>query len=210
MDPISLLAIKDPLLGHLSVSPAQIWVVVHRLYGTQLPDDVDTLAVKYKEVYVSGPVKAFLSAQDDYCKKLANAGEPVALATQLRNTIDSLEPCGIFDKTISLWKILHADGTTRTATNLRDTVYTAYDTAGNARTAGSRSASVTTPADLTAFITASVAAAMTASDKTPARSDKSAGRHTTGNTKNSLLLVSWYQLQPPEQPTQKCFGGSSS
>lgn len=205
LDPISLLAIKDPTLGNLIISPAQIWVIVHRLHGTQLPDDVDALAVKYKEVYVSGSVKAFLSTQDDYCKKLATAGEPVALRTQLRNTIDSLEPCGIFDKAITLWKILHADGTTRTAENLRDTVCTAYDTAGNGRTAGSRSAAatvaVTAHADINAYITASVAAAIAASDKVTSRSDKSAGKTTTGTNKTHYC---WFHGTNCNHPSNLC------
>ena len=204
LDPISLRAIKDPTLGNLTISAAQMFVIVTRLHGTQLPDDLDALAAKYKEVYVTGPVKDFLSAQDENCKKLATAGEPVALRAQLRNTIDSLLPCGMFDQAIALWKILHADGSTRTAANLRDTMCTAYDTAGSARTAGSRSvaaAAKNSQTDLAAVITSTVAATMASYEKHPARSDRTSSKNTTAN---KYIHYCWFHGTNSNHPSKDC------
>ena len=199
LDPVSLLAIKVPSLGNLNISPAEIWKIVQDIHGTQLPDDVDALAIKYREPYVSGDMRMFLANQDNFRRKLDDAGELVPIGAQLRNTIESLEPCGKFVKPIFMWKTLHPTKDVRTLKILHDAVCAAYYDEGNSHTAGSRSvaaatvssAAATGTAPSTEFtaLLASVVAALATTDSK--RTSQSAANKSGGKSKANWIHYCW-------------------
>ena len=113
--------------------------------------------------------------------------------------INSFEPSGKFRNDIAIWKKLYRTKETRTVKNFQDSIIMAYANEGAAHTAGTRSAAAvtTSTADITALISAHVAAAVAASDK------RTSPKQSSGKNDNWIHYC-WYHGTNYNHPSNLC------